>query len=65
MIKNEHLIPEIIFNVVEKFKVSTNQNEKLNLQFRLEAIRDYVSESLESKPVRDVFRGMKKQGNKF
>lgn len=46
MIKNEHLIPVNIIDLVDKFSKTNNQNEKLNYQFRLEAIRDYCDEVL-------------------
>ena len=42
--KNEHLIPPTIVDLVEKFNSpSARENEKMNYILRLEAIRDYCS----------------------
>jgi hypothetical protein len=40
--KNQHLIPPSVLDIVEKLSSSTaHTNEKLNYIMRLEAIRDY------------------------
>jgi len=44
--KNEHLLPVNIIDLVEKFNTTTNENEKLNYKFRIEAIRDYCDQSI-------------------
>lgn len=53
--KNEHLLPVSVIDLVEKFNNAKNENEKLNYQFRLEAVRDYCDEAvklhLTSKPI--------------
>lgn len=42
--KNEHLIPPIVMDIVEKFNSPhVRENEKMNYIIRLEAIRDYCS----------------------
>jgi hypothetical protein len=43
---NEHLIPEIILNLVAQYKVAKHENEVYSLQLRLEAIRDYCDQGL-------------------
>lgn len=49
-----NLVPEIIFNLVDKFKAATRENEMYNMQLRLEACRDYLNEALAKKKP-DVF----------
>jgi hypothetical protein len=45
--KNLHLIPVNVLDLVEKLNDSTiKENEHLNYQLRLEAIRDYCSVAL-------------------
>ena len=45
--KNSHLIPVNIFDLVEKLNdKSIKENEQINYQLRLETIRDFISESL-------------------
>jgi len=50
-----YLVPELVINLVDKFRATTNQNESLNLRIRLETIRDFINESLQSKQER-IFR---------
>lgn len=40
--QNQHLIPELIINLVDQFAKATSQNEKLSLEMRLQTIRDYL-----------------------
>ena len=47
--KNEHLVPELVINIVDKFKNAKMENEVFNMQLRLEACRDYINEALEKK----------------
>lgn len=45
--KNEHLIPPIVMDIVDKFNSpSVRENEKLNYMIRLEAIRDYCDKNI-------------------
>ena len=45
--KNLHLIPVNIFDLVEKLNdKSIRENEAMNYQLRLETIRDYITNSL-------------------
>lgn len=44
--KNEHLLPVNITDLVDKYKKSKDKNEKLNYFFRLEAIRNYCSDAI-------------------
>jgi len=44
--KNEHLLPVNIIDLVEKFNTTTNENEKLNYRFRIEEIRDYCDQAV-------------------
>ena len=44
--QNQHLIPELIINLVEQFVKANSENEKFNLEIRLEAIRDYLDKTL-------------------
>jgi hypothetical protein len=45
--KNEHLIPVNIVDLVNKFnEKNLRENEKMNYQIRLETIRDYCSAAL-------------------
>ena len=44
---NEHLVPVVIVDLVEKvFKPSTHVNEKINYETRLIAIRDYCQNAI-------------------
>ena len=62
--KNEHLLPVNIIDLVEKFKdPNLRENERLNYQIRLETIRDYCSAAINkqnnkaaAKPSTRVFR---------
>jgi hypothetical protein len=55
-IKNQHMIPINVVDLAEKM-LDTNlrENERLNYQLRIEAIRDYctltINKSLSQKPV--------------
>jgi hypothetical protein len=45
--KNEHLIPPIVLDLVEKFNSPhVRENEKMNYILRIEAIRDYCSTAI-------------------
>lgn len=44
--KNEHLLPVNIIDLVSKFNNAKDENEKMNYQLRIEAIRDYCSETI-------------------
>jgi hypothetical protein len=44
--KNEHLIPVSILDLVDKFNNSKNENEKINYQLRIEAVRDYCDQAV-------------------
>jgi len=44
MIKNEHLIPASIYDIVDKYSKATNENEINNYLYRLEATRDYLNQ---------------------
>lgn len=44
--RNEHLLPVNIIDMVNTFNNTKNQNEKLNYQLRLEAVRDFCDETL-------------------
>ena len=46
---NLHLIPEVILNLVDKFKTATHENEIYNMRLRLEATRDYLNNALAKK----------------
>jgi hypothetical protein len=39
-------IPDLIISLVNSYRNARTENEKLNLQIRLEKCRDYISESL-------------------
>jgi len=42
--KNEHLVPVVVQDIVNKLKDKTiRENERANLLIRLDAIRDYVT----------------------
>lgn len=49
------MLPVSVIDLVDKFNKAKNENEKLNYQFRIEAIRDYCDETirthLSSKPI--------------
>jgi hypothetical protein len=54
--KNEHLLPVNIIDIVEKFnQPNLRENERLSYQLRLETIRDYCAAAItkhnNSKPV--------------
>ncbi len=51
MMQNQHLIPELIINLVEQFVKANSENEKFNLEIRLEAIRDYLDKTLKKEKV--------------
>ena len=52
--KNEHLLPVNIIDLVNKFRdPNIRENEKLNYQLRLETIRNYCDESLKKPVVTD------------
>ena len=36
--QNQHLVPEVILNIVDQYRKSTGQNERFSLEARLEAI---------------------------
>jgi hypothetical protein len=45
--KNEHLIPANVLDIVEKIsKQTVHENERLNYIARLEAIRDFCNEAV-------------------
>lgn len=45
--KNEHLIPINVIDIVEKLnKEGVRENEKLNYLMRLEAIKDYCIQAI-------------------
>lgn len=44
--KNEHLLPVNIIDMVNTFNNTKNQNEKLNYQIRLEAVRDFCDSAI-------------------
>ncbi len=45
--KNDHLVPVVVQDIVKRLQNSDiNQNEKYNLLIRLDAIRDYVTEAV-------------------
>jgi len=44
-----YLVPEIVINLIDKFKACTNQNELFNLRIRLETTRDFINETLQGK----------------
>ena len=49
MMKNEHLVPEVIIGIVKKLSAKDiHENEKWNLIVRLETIRDYCDQVLRS-----------------
>lgn len=54
--KNEHLLPVNVIDLVNNFNNTKNENEKLNYRFRLEAIRDYcdsaIKKNITSQPVK-------------
>ena len=43
---NQHLIPGNITDLVQRLNSTTLNTEKMNLQIRLEAIRDYCTEAI-------------------
>jgi hypothetical protein len=43
---NLYLVPELIINLVDKFKAATNENEKYYLSLRLESVKDYITDAL-------------------
>ena len=46
--KNEHLIPEVVLNLIASlFNKTKNLNEHYSYQARIEAIRDVCNEALE------------------
>jgi hypothetical protein len=49
MNKNLHLVPELVINLCDKFKLAKHENEILNMQLRLEACKEYIEETLNSK----------------
>ena len=60
--KNEHLLPVNIIDLVEKHRQpNLRENERMNYQLRLETIRDYVDQALKAKPV--VFTSTRKKNN--
>lgn len=45
--QNEHLVPEIILNMVEKYKkLPDNNNEKVMIRSRLELIAELINKTL-------------------
>ena len=59
---NEHLLPELIVNLVDQFNKATRENEFYSLQQRLEAIRSFVDSALQKKkelPRKGPFRSGK------
>lgn len=47
--KNVHLVPEIIINLVDQYKAAKKQNEIYVLEDRLNAIVEYINENRNSK----------------
>lgn len=55
--KNEHLIPINLIDLVEKLQSSTNENERNNYVHRLEVIRDYCEHALKKAPSKSIVAG--------
>lgn len=55
--KNEHLIPINLIDLVEKLYSSTNENERNNYVHRLEVIRDYCETALKKAPSKSIAAG--------
>lgn len=62
--KNEHLVPVLITDLVEKFNKAKNENEKMNYTMRLEAIREIINETLVPDK-KDAIRTMWSQHGRF
>ena len=62
--KNEHLVPVLITDLVEKFNKAKNENEKMNYTMRLEAIREIINETLVPDK-KDTIRAMWSQHGRF
>jgi hypothetical protein len=45
--KNEHLVPDLIKDLVSKLSNAKSQNEKMSLEDRIIAINEYLTISLE------------------
>lgn len=54
--KNEHLIPDLIKDIVEKYKKAKMVNERLSLEDRINAIREYLDESITKAAKQNIFR---------
>lgn len=59
--KNEHLIPINLIDLVEKLHSSTNENERNNYVHRLEVIRDYCESALKKAPSKSMFEDLHKR----
>jgi len=44
--KNEHLIPINVIDIVEKLNYASNENERNNYIHRLEVIRDFCNQAI-------------------
>lgn len=63
--KNMHLIPVGVIDIVDKLNKATHENEKMNYVLRLEAIQEYCNDILHqnnkfNKSPFDVTKRMKK-----
>ena len=45
--KNEHLVPVLVLDLVSKLNATKNENEKMNYAMRLEAIVECCTDALE------------------
>jgi hypothetical protein len=43
---NQHLVPGIVTDLVQRLNSTSLKTEKMNIQLRLEAIRDYCTEAI-------------------
>jgi hypothetical protein len=58
--KNAHLVPEIIINLVDQYKAAKRQNEIYALEDRLNAILEYVNESIKDATKTNIWDVKKK-----
>lgn len=59
--KNQHLIPINVVDIVEKLNSTTNENERTNYIVRLETIRDYCDQAIKKAPSKPMFEDLHKR----
>jgi hypothetical protein len=55
--QNQHLVPELILNLIDQYKKAKSQNEKFVLEDRLNAITSAINEVLTSGSIKkDIWK---------